>query len=107
MMDAVQDFVGRHAVAGHFAIIKAQTAVAAKADAVVGNLDQAPQMDLAPDRLLADQVRPPPKLLQPGLAAFAQPGNDLGSRHGGKGEFHASIHSLPPTFWMRSTVRQE
>ena len=169
--DAGHDLVGRHAVAGQFAIIDPQPAVAAEADAVVRDFDQAPQVHFSPDRLLPDQIRAAPKILQPGLAGFAKPGDDLGSLHGGERRFpsfdyilstavegmtgtngmakhealngewqdpmtisdmtkarHASnffvtasvrrvaagvhsvcsdCYSLPPTFLMRSTVRQE
>ena len=50
---------------------------------MVGDFDQAPQVDLPPDRLLPDQVRAAPKFLQPGLVGFAKPGEDLRALMGG------------------------
>ena len=78
---AGHDLVVRHAIALQAEIARPQAAVAAQPHAMVRQLDQPAQMDLAADVLLPHLVGQPPEVGKPGGVGFPEPVEDFAALH--------------------------
>ena len=104
---AGEHFLARHAVAVQAAVLRPQAAIAAQPDAVVGQLDQPPQMDSLTYALLAGQVGILPQLGQADLVGLTEPSGNLEKMHGGGNSRAANpLYPAPPLRRMTSSRRK-